>query len=301
MAYQDFLREFASAQQVVSVEVLLTQFKDKYSFQIKNRERAKRLVEHVGNNLPIEFAGARILDVGCGYGSFAIETANVGGKVVGIDTNTKWLKLADANALAEADCTFINCDASSRKSVRDLRKFAPFDIVTANDVFEHIYDTAGLLENLRDLTQPGSFVYYRVTNGFALKSVLAGGHKKFVGVNLLAPDHWPMFVKAPFHVYYRRESFYQSLFQHFGYKPVVDLTQNMDATIGLTRDLILRDLQELRSRIKTEKFETPSHLATIKRAVDLYAIEIEADIKDMDWFALYRKYRAANWSGVLQR
>lgn len=100
--------------------------------------------------------------------------------VVGIDVNDKWLRLAEANARDEAECEFIKCDASTYTARAQLAERGPFDLIIINDVFEHIYDTAGLLTNVRAVMSPDALFYYKVPNGWATRSVLSEGlHYEF--------------------------------------------------------------------------------------------------------------------------
>ncbi|HYQ25624.1 MAG TPA: class I SAM-dependent methyltransferase, partial [Polyangiaceae bacterium] len=207
MAYEDFVAEFAAAQGIESSGVLLRDYAEKYSFQIQSRERAKSMLatvlEHVG-----DVKGRRLLDVGCTYGAFAIEFAKAGAQVVGVDINDKWLRLAEANARNEVELPFLKCDAASHLAVATLRPHGPFDLVILNDVLEHIYDTAGLLANVRALLGHKGRVYFKVPNGLSTRHVLSEGHKKVYGISLIPPDYWQLFVKAPFQIYYRRRAYF---------------------------------------------------------------------------------------------
>jgi 2-polyprenyl-3-methyl-5-hydroxy-6-metoxy-1,4-benzoquinol methylase len=299
MAYDDFLREFAIAQKVPDVPTLLRDYSEKYSFQIHSRKRALDVAEELRSVLAVDLKGLRVLDVGCAYGSFAVEFAKLGCHVVGIDINDKWLKLAEANARGEADCTFLKIDASSYRARKDLKAYGPFDIVVVNDVFEHIFDTAGLLENLKALMRPGARLYFKVPNGLAVRSVISEGHKKVFGISLLAPDYWQMFVTAPFHIYYRRETYFAALFNHYGFKPIKDLITNTDPSIEQTRKHIAADLAKVRKMTVKDEFSPPQY-AALRHAVDYYTEEVNNDLETMEWNALFRKYRATFWVGLLQ-
>jgi 2-polyprenyl-3-methyl-5-hydroxy-6-metoxy-1,4-benzoquinol methylase len=178
MAYAEFLEQFATAQGVASVDELLSKHADRYAFQIGRRDRAKRAIQLLQDNFSIDFKGKKVLDVGCAYGSLSIEIAKLGATVVGIDISDKWLKLGEVNARGEADVKLINCDASTFAATKQLGEDGPFDIIIVNDVFEHIYDTAGLVANLSKLMAPGGRVYFKVPNGLATRDVLQEGHKR---------------------------------------------------------------------------------------------------------------------------
>ena len=300
MAYQDFLREFSVAQGVPDVQSLLTKFADRYAFQIKSRERAHAVIETVNEAIGGNLAEMRVLDVGCAYGSFAVEYSKLGAHVVGIDISDKWLKLAEANAKDEGDCVFFKCDASARRARQMLAPHGPFDLVLINDVFEHIYDTAGLLENLKAVMKPGGRIYYKVPNGMAVRSAISEGHKRVYGVSLLAPDYWQMFVTAPFNIYYRRESYFTSLFDHYGFVKVRDFTPVTDPSLAQTRKHIRTDLRTFKKGLRAEAFKTPAQYKAVREAGRYYIEEVEQDLEEMEWEPLFRKYRATFWVGMLE-
>ncbi len=297
MAYEDFVVEFAAAQGIESVGVLLRDYAEKYSFQIKSRERARDMLATVTEHLG-DIKGRRVLDVGCAYGAFAIEFAKAGARVVGIDVNDKWLRLAQANARNEVEVPFLKCDASSHFALATLRSHGPFDLVILNDVLEHIYDTAGLLANVRALLEPLGRAYFKVPNGLSTRHVLSEGHKKVYGISLAPPDYWQLFVKAPFQIYYRRRAYFDALFEHFGFSceyrnPINDVDR--DQTVRH----VLSDLSKIEAGLKPENFETSQQFRAIKEPVLAYIAEASDDCAKLSWPELYAKYRVTFWEGVL--
>jgi 2-polyprenyl-3-methyl-5-hydroxy-6-metoxy-1,4-benzoquinol methylase len=301
MAHQHFLEAFAKAHRINTVDALLTEHSQRYSFQINSRERAQKMIRLLSNSVHIDFKGKRILDVGCAYGSFAIELAKCGANVVGIDISDKWLSLAAENARDEVNVRFLNCDASAFRMRAQLKEFAPFDIIVVNDVFEHIYDTSSVLFNLRSLTKEGALLYFKIPNGMATRAVLLEGHKKVFGVALLAPDYWSHFMDTPFHIYYRRWDHYCSLFTHFGFSLAEIFNRRTDADIELTRQHIRNDLARIRRSLKRANYPKMEQYIFLRRAYALYAEEAEADIASLPWDELYFKYRVTFWDGLLRR
>ena len=301
MAYEDFLREFAKVQGIGDVDTLLKEHATRYSFQINSRKRALDFIDTLARRLEIDFNGKKVLDVGCAYGSFSIELAKLGAQVVGIDISDKWLKLAEINARDEADVVFLNCDASSRKARKELEQYGPFDLIVVNDVFEHIYDTTGLLDNARNLLKDDGLLYYKVPNGHATRHVLAEGHKKVFGIAQLPPDYWHLFVKAPFHIYYRRWEYYDALFSYFGFEHMLDLNDILDANHELTKRHIINDRNRIHRHLKPENFQNRVQFAHVRRACKYYLEEMERDLEELDWPQLYRKYRVTFWEGILRK
>jgi 2-polyprenyl-3-methyl-5-hydroxy-6-metoxy-1,4-benzoquinol methylase len=301
MAYEDFLSEFAHAQGVASLDELLKTHAERYSFQIKSRERATGMIEKLGASHSLNFEGKRVLDVGCAYGSFAIEMAKKGAKVVGIDISDKWLKLAEVNARDEAEVKFINCDASSYLAFSTLKEHGPYDIFIVNDVFEHIYDTVGLMNNISKLASPAATIYYKIPNGHATRHVLMEGHKKVFGISLLPPDYWSEFVSAPFHIYYRRWAYFQAIFSSYGFTKDESLNPVTDADIDTTRRFIVNDINRIRRHLKLENFDSAKQLSYVRGFAKYYYEEVKDDLEHMGHEDLFRKYRVTFWEGMLQR
>lgn len=299
MAYQEFLAEFARMHGVGDVQALLSEHATRYSFQINSRERAKQAIALLSEELGVRWEGLRVLDVGCAYGSFAIELAHLGARPVGIDINRKWLRLAAVNARDEADVPFIDCDASAFKARETLAPYGPFDLVLLNDVLEHIYDTAGLLANLKALMAPGASVYFRVPNGLAVSHVFLEGHKKVFGISLLAPDYWSSFVQAPFHIYYRRWPYFPAMFSAFGFTEPKLFNMRQRRNAERTHGRIHECLDKIHAHLADPAgFENAEQLAMLRRACDYYFAEIEHDLATLDPTSLYFKYLMTFWMGV---
>lgn len=301
MAYQDFLAAFAQAQGVGSVDDLMSKHAERYSFQIKSRERAVGMIKSLADRFGLDFKGKRILDVGCAYGSHSIELAKLGASVVGVDISNKWLGLAEINARDEAEVRFLNCDASSYMAYSRLKDDGPYDIFIINDVFEHIFDTAGLLANLAKLGAASSTIYFKVPNGQATRHVLVEGHKKVFGISLLAPDYWSEFITAPFHIYYRRWAYFQALFNHYGFTDIRLLNEVTDPDIDTTRRFIVNDLNKIRRHLKAENFENARQFGYLRAAARYYYEEVKEDLETMEWEPLFHKYRTTFWEGIVTR
>ena len=96
-------------------------------------------------------AGARVLDVGCGYGAVARSIARRvdGVQVTGIDMNVERIREAEA-ADNPINLKFIRGDAS-----RDLPA-GEWDVVVLSNVFEHIEERVAFLQRLVGHAAPGS-------------------------------------------------------------------------------------------------------------------------------------------------
>lgn len=138
-------------------------------FQIDNyydpKDQAQRARIDIVLSILQPKEGEKVLDVGCGVGTFVYHCAKKGAKAVGIDYSRESINVA--RQLAErfgvsANVEFIHCDAKSLP-YPDMS----FDKVVAVDFIEHIEDSQkrdALLEMLRVL-KPGGFIIIFTPNG----------------------------------------------------------------------------------------------------------------------------------------
>jgi SAM-dependent methyltransferase len=127
-------------------------------YRTRNRF-ARRRIANVFSLLPRTLAGRRLLDLGCGMGTFAVEAAKRGAHAVGVDPAPAALQAARAVAAAEqAGAAFIRADAALLPVVSDS-----CDVVLAADLTEHLDDDTlarVLREAVRVLRTGGSLVLY---------------------------------------------------------------------------------------------------------------------------------------------
>jgi SAM-dependent methyltransferase len=147
----------------------------------RSRNRfARQRIRNVFSLLP-EVDRARVLDLGCGMGTFTIECARRGAVAVGLDPAPE--ALAAARRVAQAE------NASGARFVRGDAVRLPFanrsvDLVLAADLTEHLDDdtlVAMLREAARVLVRGGHLVLYTPEHGHIFEQ-LRERHL------LLAPD-----------------------------------------------------------------------------------------------------------------
>ncbi|RFZ52423.1 Ubiquinone biosynthesis O-methyltransferase [Mycobacterium marinum] len=106
-----------------------------------------------------DWAGKRVLDVGCGHGALSIDIAQAGASVLGVDLDEGRVAFANRN-LAQRFPELADRVRFRAVDVRSLPVDEPFDVIVSKDTFEHVADVASLLRALGErLTRPGGRIY----------------------------------------------------------------------------------------------------------------------------------------------
>jgi SAM-dependent methyltransferase len=129
------------------------------SARYRSRNRfARKRIENVFALLP-PVDGRVLIDLGCGMGTFTIETARAGARAIGIDPAVPALEAARRVASAEGvGAAFLLADAVALPLGRDSA-----DVVLAADLVEHLDDVTlarVLSEARRVLREGGRLVVY---------------------------------------------------------------------------------------------------------------------------------------------
>jgi 2-polyprenyl-6-hydroxyphenyl methylase/3-demethylubiquinone-9 3-methyltransferase len=140
---------------------------------------------------PLE--GLRLLDVGCGGGLVSEPMARLGAQVTGVDASETNVKAAQAHAVERRlDIDYRAC------AVEDLLAAgeAPFDIVLALEIVEHVADVDEFLSACAELVAPGGLLVLATLNrtpkAFALAVV---GAEYVLGWLPRGSHDWSKFVK----------------------------------------------------------------------------------------------------------
>lgn len=147
----------------IALQSLQFQIDSYYEPKILSSKRKKEIVLNALNPKP----GEKILDVGCGVGTFAYHSAKAGAHAWGIDYSRKSIEVAKilCNRFGVSSKTeFITCDATKKLSFEDFF----FDKIVAADFMEHITDQQkeeAIKEMCRVLKPLGLIIIF-TPNGF---------------------------------------------------------------------------------------------------------------------------------------
>lgn len=110
----------------------------------------------------------RVLDIGCGSGRFLYDLSEMmEGEFLGIDVSDQSI----GSAIAKHNRKNLSYQRKELAQVEGM-----FDLVTMNDVFEHVDDYIGFLRSARPL---GKWFYFNVPLDMSAVSVLRGSYMKW--------------------------------------------------------------------------------------------------------------------------
>ncbi|HEX9940422.1 MAG TPA: class I SAM-dependent methyltransferase [Thermoanaerobaculia bacterium] len=128
--------------------------------------------------------GIRFLDAGCAYGGFLMAAAEAGAhEVVGIDVDDRLLAIARPFLAASGLPHRVEKgDASDPAFMEGL---GGFDLITCNDVIEHVDSVPQLIRCLARATNEGGCLYVAAPNRMCPEFIRADPHFQLFGIVLL--------------------------------------------------------------------------------------------------------------------
>ena len=128
----------------------------------------------------VDLEGARVLDIGCGIGTYVEKLSEVSGEVYGVDIDATRVQNGKAKGLSVA--------VSERLPFAD----GSFDVVLLNEVIEHVQDDAATLQEACRVLRPGGHVVIYAPNRlypFETHGVYLG--KRYVFGNIPLVNYLP--------------------------------------------------------------------------------------------------------------
>jgi SAM-dependent methyltransferase len=128
--------------------------------------------------------GIRFLDAGCAYGGFLIAAAESGAReVVGIDLDDRFLDIA--RPFLRASGTPHRVEKGDASDSAFMERLGRFDLITCNDVIEHVDSVPQLIRCLARATNEGGCVYIAAPNRMCPDFIRKDPHFQFFGIVLL--------------------------------------------------------------------------------------------------------------------
>lgn len=168
-----------------------------FDYAMSTNQRGDDLLREIETYQAV--AGRRYLDIGCGFGGCLIAAVQRGARAVGIEIDRERAAFSRANvADFGLDIPVVELDALA-PGIEE--KLGSFDVITCNDVAEHVQSAEDLLRNIRRLLRPGGLAYLEIPNGECIDFVAHDGHFGLFGITLLEREqarqyHWDRFHHA---------------------------------------------------------------------------------------------------------
>ncbi len=219
-------------------------------FALSTVERGEQLRQKLSAHTDI--TGKRYLDVGCAYGGFPVAFHAAGAReVVGFDYDPELLGYA--HALREDYGHPLRLEQASILSEALPERFGRFDIITCNDVIEHVSDPGLALEHLAGLLNPGGLLCMEIPNRWSADFVLRDGHfYKYALTSLpkyLADRRFSRETQGGVHdVTYKSLNWYLHRLRRAGLNASVDLGGASDPSATLARASATFDEVEWKAR-----------------------------------------------------
>jgi 2-polyprenyl-3-methyl-5-hydroxy-6-metoxy-1,4-benzoquinol methylase len=306
MSHEQFIQELNKFYKITNPEQLEGLRLQHYVFASGSNSRGLKIIESIEKSVGFNFQGSRILDIGCAYGGFCIEAARKGAIAHGVDISQRLIRLAEINAADEkvdGEIRFYTVDATSNHLLASLPKNF-FDLVFVNAVFEHVYDTPKLLENISAVAAPSALLYFVIPNGLCTRFIRKEGHRWVPGVSIMDPSYWHYRVKEHFNIYYRRWGYYAALLSYYGFNDIrllnfgkafagdrAQLCKHLESEFEDIRKTISADLEREDSLVKSYKQVLSTKIMKIQQ-------ELQDDLKTMPNAELCWKYLTDFWKGI---
>jgi 2-polyprenyl-3-methyl-5-hydroxy-6-metoxy-1,4-benzoquinol methylase len=246
-------------------------------------KRGRDLVRAIDAIHPLQ--GARFLDVGCGFGGVLVAASERGAHPTGIEIDTRRLGFTRDNLRDFGLEWHIAALDFSATDPGLTRAIGYFDVITCNDVAEHVDDVHALAANLGALLNPGGMAYLEIPNRDAVDFVAADGHFSLFGITLLQHEQARAYHRQAFQTpvydvgeYYSLEE-YGRIFASHGLRarlipslyhparPMDGLDEELRhldeaaacfALTGVLRDLVLEKYARYRERLAADRESLPA-------------------------------------------
>lgn len=279
-------------------------------YALTSNERGAQLVEKLRHWVP-SYQGLRTLDIGSGYGGTAIAMARAGAQAVGLEVDPTLLRLSLANAAEspQLDVTLVGADAMAWDTLAPLGQF---DVITCDNVIEHVPVPQVALAHLRRLLKPSGVAWVTAPNAFSFGQIKSECHYGRFGLSLLDPLDGSAYMQAALgNPSYDVSSYftfdgYLALFDRYGLFPKL-----LNPVRGAADEVAEVRAQRDSLRAAAPTADVPADLrAKVDRAIADQLARCEADLAFFDGLPeglgkehfghrLSREYCAELWYFVL--
>jgi 2-polyprenyl-3-methyl-5-hydroxy-6-metoxy-1,4-benzoquinol methylase len=254
----------------------------------------------------------RYLDVGTGYGGFLRAAKEAGFKeVVGIELQQDLVDLARANIHGLPGAQVSKEDFLTG----DFSLLQGFDLITCNDVIEHVDDPRLAIQKMSELLNEGGCISFEVPNRDAIEFVRADGHFLIFGITQLprdyAAEYYAAYTGTEKSVYFFEMGEMYELEWYFAELRDNDLSAFIADThsIGEIEDVprLVDGLKQAYQKWQAETKPTLDRVLAqrITSSVDTYILDLERDFSklsdDPSKIRFRNKYLRTFWTIIATR
>ncbi len=170
--------------------------------ELDENSSLKKMLHWVGEN-------KRVIDFGCATGYFARLLSSKGCQVTGIEINAKAAKIAEeyCEEVIVADLDFVN--------LRDILSGKTFDVAVFGDILEHLRNPWRILEETRQILQPGGYVIASIPNiaHGAIRLALLQGKFEYTELGILDNTHLRFFTRQTVRELFERSGYFVDTYE----------------------------------------------------------------------------------------
>ncbi|RAM51849.1 MAG: methyltransferase [Hapalosiphonaceae cyanobacterium JJU2] len=170
--------------------------------ELDENSSLKKMLHWVGEN-------KRVIDFGCATGYFARLLSSKGCQVTGIEINAKAAKIAEeyCEEVIVADLDFVN--------LRDILSGQTFDVAVFGDILEHLRNPWRILEETRQILQPGGYVIASIPNiaHGAIRLALLQGKFEYTELGILDNTHLRFFTRQTVRELFERSGYFVDTYE----------------------------------------------------------------------------------------
>jgi len=297
------------------IEELSDGVKRHFYYQANTNERGKKDLEEL-KSYGIEVEGRNFLDIGCGLGGLCIAAKKNGARTSwGIDIDDRNIDVCKHNLEFVKETTSMEgvhflCKNILYEDVFDEVPKGFFDIICLTSVFEHVYDTARLINMINRLSSDNAIIYYVIPNGLGFfEYIFIENHfasldgmwkKKPYGISFLEPQAWGSRSENP-NIYYKRWDHFAALFSYYGFEEIEIFYDGCFMEQENLISVLMNNVSELKERLEKVLTDDEEYRRTVLERLKGFEEELNYDCKTLDADRLQWKYLTPVWRGVAKK
>lgn len=268
-------------------------------FAFTTNSRGARIVDIIQEY--VEIKDKNFLDIGCAYCGFLVAAKLSGAKEVeGVDINKQLIDLGIENMK--------DYGINAKVQVGDIldvkfssNKKGHFDVITCNDVIEHVLDPELAIKNISLMLARKGLVMFEIPNMNNPKFVIKDGHFSVFAITLLERDEALKYYKESYEGDYSSVGFYHTLEIYKKYFKKYGLNFHIDKNtiVGIDINEIFKDIQFLKENLESLLIKVDQgNKQIVSQKVNSYLKEFDKNKREMSEEDLILYYGPSFWTVI---